>query len=108
MTYEIEFTKKRPIQQQESGLPKTFFVYEFFITSGAAKTSAEVVLSEAGVEAIEHGGKGPEAAGRIALQRLLKTGRNPFQDVIVLHMTHGYADHFARYGNFDSLPVLSD
>lgn len=87
---------------------KTFFVYEFLITSGATKTSAKVVFTEAGVEAIEHGGKDPEAAGRIALHRLLKSERNPLQGDIVLHVPHGYAAHFARYGNFDSLPVLSD
>jgi hypothetical protein len=108
MAYEIEFNSKRPLQEQESGLPKTFLVYEFFITSGGTTKSAKVVFSEAGVEVIERGGKDPEAAGRIALQRLLKSGRDPFQNQIVLHMTHGYSAHFARYGNFDSLPVLSD
>lgn len=108
MAYEIEFSKKEPLQEQESGFVKTFFAYEFVITSGAAKTFAKVVFSEAGVQAIEHQGKDPEAAGRIALQRLLKSGRNPFPDEIVLHVPHGYAAHFARYGNFDSLPLLAD
>lgn len=108
MAYDIEFSKKQPLQEQESELAKTFFAYEFVITRGAAKASAKVVFSEAGVHTIEHGGKDAEAAGRIAVQRLLKTGRNPFQDEIVLHVPHGYAAHFARYGNFDSLPVLSD
>jgi hypothetical protein len=108
MAYEIEFSKKEPLQEQDCGLVKTYFAYEFVIKGGAAKASAKVVFSEAGVEAIEHGGKDPESAGRIALQRLLKSGRNPFQDEIVLHVPHGYAAHFARYGNFESLPVLSD
>jgi len=108
MAYEIEFNNRQPLQEQESGLLKASFVYEFLITIGLTKTSAKVVFTEAGVEVIEHGGKDPEAAGRIALQRLLKSGRNPFQNEIVLHIPHGYADHFARYGNFDSLPVLLD
>jgi hypothetical protein len=108
MAYEIEFNSKQPLQEQVSGLPKTFLVYEFLIARGGTRKSAKVVFTEAGIEVIEHGGKDPEAAGRIALQRLLKTGRDPFQNEIVLHMTHGYSDHFARYGNFDSLPVLSD
>ena len=69
---------------------------------------ADVVLTEAGAEIIEQGGKDPKSAARIALHRLLKSGRDPFASQISLQIPYGHAAHFSRYGNYDSLPVLTD
>jgi hypothetical protein len=57
---------------------KASVVYTFTISNGLAKTHADVVLAETGVDIIEQKGKDPQTAAKIALERLLKKGREPF------------------------------
>ena len=52
-------------------------------------------------------GRYPKSAASIALNRLLKMGRDPFASQISLQIPYGHAAHFSKYGNFDSLPVLN-
>jgi hypothetical protein len=91
---------------QECTGPKAFIVYRFEILDGPKKTRADVVFTYAGVEIIEQEGKDLNSAASIALQRLLRSGRDPFMSQIFLQIPYGHAAHFSRYGNFDSLPVL--
>jgi hypothetical protein len=87
---------------------KASVVYGFTISNGVARTRAEVVLTEAGVDIIEQKGKDPQTAAKIALERLLKQGRNPFETQILLRVPFGHAEHFSRYGNYGTLPTLMD
>src|SRR6266404_3867358 len=87
---------------------KAKVVYTFAISNGFAKTHADVVFAEAGVDIIEQKGKDPQTAAKIALERLLKKGRDPFETQILLTVPYGHAEHFARFGNYETLPTLAD
>jgi hypothetical protein len=41
-------------------------------------------------------------------RRLLKGGRDTFVGSIHIKIPFGHASHFARYGNYESLPILTD
>jgi hypothetical protein len=47
-------------------------------------------------------------AARIVLERFLRDGRDPFAGLIRVRIPFGHAAHFAMYGNYESLPVLTD
>jgi antitoxin component of RelBE/YafQ-DinJ toxin-antitoxin module len=83
-------------------------VYTFTISNGLAKTHADVVLTEAGAAIIEQKGKDPQTAAKIVLERLLRQGRDPFESQILLTVPYGHAEHFARFGNYETLPMLAD
>jgi hypothetical protein len=106
MGYELEFV--RVGGDQSFGQIKASVVYTFSISNGHDKTKADVVITCGGVEVIEKGGKDPKTAAKIALDRALKKGRNPFASRISLQMPYGHAEYFSKQGNFDSLPVLGD
>lgn len=106
MTYEVLFMEIAGAHGNSG--PKGCMIYRFEIFDGPMKTHANVVLTEAGAEIIERGGKDPKSAASIALHRLLKSGRDPFASQISLQIPYGHAAHFSRYGNYDSLPVLTD
>ena len=102
MAYEVTFLEIAGPQESA----KAFVVYRFEILEGPKRARADVVLTSAGVEIIEQGGKDPKSAAGIALCRLLKAGRHPFESRTYLQIPYGHAAHFSKYGNFDSLPVL--
>ena len=106
MAYEVSFMETAG-GQHDTG-PKASVIYRFEISMDQKRTRADVVLTEAGAEIIEQGGKDPKSAASIALHRLLKSGRDPFASQISLQIPYGHAAHFSRYGNYDSLPVLMD
>jgi hypothetical protein len=83
-------------------------VYTFTISNEFAKTHADIVLTEAGVDIIEQKGKDPRTAAKIVLERLLKRGRDPFETQILLTVPYGHAEHFARFGNYETSPTLAD
>jgi hypothetical protein len=83
-------------------------VYTFTISNGLAKTHADIVLTEAGADIIEQRGKDPQTAAKIALERLLRQGRDPFETQIYLPVPYGHAEYFARHGNYETLPTLTD
>lgn len=99
--YEVQFVE---VFQTESGPVE----YRFTISYGSHTGRASVILTKSGVEIIEKGGKDPQAAATIALMRLLKDGRDPFGHNIRVSIPYGHAQHFAQYGNYNSLPVLTD
>ena len=105
MAYEVTFLEIA--RAQDTAGPKASVIYRFEIQDGSRNTRAEVVLTCGGVEIIEQGGKDPKSAASIALHRLLKAGRDPFESQIFLQIPYGHAAHFSRYGNYDSLPVLN-
>jgi hypothetical protein len=104
VAYEVTFLEIAGPEEKEG--PKAFVVFGFEILDGPRKTRADVILTYTGVEIIEQGGKDPKSAASIALQRLLREGRDPFESQISLQIPYGHAEHFSRYENFDSLPVL--
>ena len=69
---------------------KASVVYTFTISNGLVNTHGDVVLTDGGVEIIEQRGKDPKTAARIALERLLKHGRNPFETQIFLNVPYGH------------------
>jgi hypothetical protein len=81
-------------------------VYTFTISNGLVNTHGDVVLSDGGVEIIEQRGKDPKTAARIALERLLKQGRDPFESQISLSVPYGHAEYFSKNGNYEALPTL--
>lgn len=58
---------------------KASATYTFAISDGPVKTHAEVVLTDGGSEVIERKGKDAKEAARLALERLLVTGCDPFE-----------------------------
>jgi hypothetical protein len=92
---------------QDTAGPKTSAIYRFEILDGPKRTRADVVLTSGAVEIIERSGKDPRSAASIALHRLLRVGRDPFESPIFLQIPYGHAAHFSRYGNYDSLPILN-
>jgi hypothetical protein len=106
MGYDVELVgvdRERTGEQEKASV-----VYNFSVTNGQIKTHANIILTYGGAEIIEQRGKDPKSAARIALERLLRSGRDPFETRIFLRIPHGHADYFSRYGNYDSLPVLTD
>jgi hypothetical protein len=83
-------------------------IYKFRIAHGLSTAYADVLMTDGAVDAIAQKGKDPETAARIVLERLLRDGRDPFAGLIRIKIPFGHAAHFARYGNYESLPVLSD
>ena len=74
--------------------------YTFAVSNGPVKTHAEVILTEGGLEIIERKGKDARAAARLALERLLTTGCNPFEGPILLQVPYRQAEYFSKFGNF--------
>lgn len=74
--------------------------YTFAVSDGPVKTHAEVILADGGSEIIEGHGKDARAAARLALERLLVTGCDPFEGPIFLQVPYQQAEYFSRFGNF--------
>jgi hypothetical protein len=106
MGYELEFLDAAGEQSRRKN--KASVIYRFSVSNGSAKTHADVVITYVGAKVIEQGGKDPTTAAKIALDRLLKNGRDPFKSQIHLQIPYGRAEYFSKYGNYNSLPVLTD
>jgi hypothetical protein len=74
--------------------------YTFAISDGPEKTHAEVVITDGGHEVIEQKGKDAKAAARLALERLLVTGCDPFEGPIFLQIPYQQAEFFSKYSSF--------
>ncbi len=104
MRYEIDLAS---VQREIVG-SKASVIYKFRIASGLSTAYCDVLMTDGGIEVIENRGKDPETAARIALERLLRGGRDPFAGSILIKIPFGHAAHFAKYGNYESLPILTD
>ncbi len=87
---------------------KASVVYTFTISNGLVNTHGDVVLTDGGVEIIEQRGKDPKTAARIALERLLRQGRDPFETQIFLRVPYGHAEYFSKNGTYEALPTLTE
>jgi hypothetical protein len=106
MDYDIKLVN---VEREEAERPHwRIVVYRFAISNGSANTHGDVLVPEAGVNIIEEKGKDPHTAARIALERLLKRGRDPFEAQILLKVPFGHAEYFSRHGNYEALPILTD
>jgi hypothetical protein len=106
MEYDIKLVN---VEKEEAERPHwASVVYTFTISNGSANTHGNVVFTEGGVDIIEQNGKDPQTAARIALERLLRQGRDPFETQILLRIPFGHAEYFARYGNYETLPTLTE
>lgn len=83
-------------------------MYRFTISDESTHANGDVVLTQGGVDIIEKNGKDPQTAARVALERLLRSGRNPFETQILLKVPFGHAEYFSRHGNFEALPTLTE
>src|ERR1700722_16045690 len=97
MEYSVNFVNMD--RELADGHHRASVVYTFTISNGLANTHGDVVLTDGGVEIIEQRGKDPKTAARIALERLLKQGRDPFETQILLSIPYGHAEYFAKNGN---------
>ena len=79
---------------------KASATFTFAISKGTAKTHAEVVVADGSLEIIEGKGKAAKAAARLALEKLLTRGCNPFQDPILLCIPYPQAEYFSKFGTF--------
>jgi hypothetical protein len=84
MEYSMNFANVD--RELADGHYKASVVYTFAISNDVTNTHGHVVLTDGGVEIIEQRGKDPQTAARIALERLLKQGRNPFETRIFLRV----------------------
>jgi hypothetical protein len=106
MDYDIKLVN---VEIEEAEHPHWRIVlYRFAISSGSANALGDVLLPERGVHIIEQKGKDPHTAARIALERLLKRGRDPFETQILLRIPFGHTEYFSRHGNYEALPTLTD
>jgi hypothetical protein len=79
---------------------KAFATYTFAIYDGPVRTHAEVIVEDGGVEIIEQKGKDAREAARLALERLLVTGCDPFEAPIFLQIPYQQAEFFSKYSSF--------
>ncbi|MGB7436806.1 MAG: hypothetical protein WBR26_26605 [Candidatus Acidiferrum sp.] len=79
---------------------KASATFTFAISSGPVKTHAEVILTDDSLEVIQQQGKDARAAARLALERLLITGCDPFEDSIFVQIPYRQAEFFSKFGNF--------
>jgi len=103
--FKIRFTNVGSEQDNEHR--EVYMVYTFTISRGKTATQAEVILPEEGLEMIKQREKDPKTAAWMSLERVLKGGRDPFETPIILRIPFGYAEHFSKYGNYQSLPTLA-
>jgi len=109
MEYSINFLHEdKELADGHYKLYKASVIYTFTISNGLANTHGDVVLTDGGVEIIEQRGKDPKTAARIALERLLKRGRDPFKTQIFLNVPYGHAEYFSKNGNYEALPTLTE
>jgi hypothetical protein len=95
-------------REAANGPHRAYVVYTFTISNSLASTNGDVVLTEGAVDIIEKKGKDPQTAAKIALERLLKRGRDPFETQILLNVPFGHAEYFSRNGNYEALPTLTE
>jgi hypothetical protein len=106
MQYEIDLASvQRAIVD---GAYKASIIYTFRIASGLSTAYCDVLMTDGGAEVIEQRGKDPETAARIVLDRLLRSGRDPYAGSILIKIPYGHAAHFAKHGNYESLPILTE
>jgi hypothetical protein len=79
---------------------KASATYTFAISDGPVRTHAEVVMTDGGCEVIEQKGKDAKEAARLALERLLVTGCDPFEAPIFLQIPYQQAEFFSKYSSF--------
>jgi hypothetical protein len=104
MKYSVNFVNMD--RELAHGHYEASVVYTFTISNGLVNTHGDVVLTDGGVEIIKQRGKDPKTAARIALERLLKQGRDPFESQIFLNVPYGHAEYFSRNGNYEALRTL--
>ena len=88
------------------GCPEASATFTFTISDGPFKARAEVMLTNDGVEIIERAGKKAKVAARLALERLLVEGCDPFRTPVFLRVPYRQAELFSEYGNFDHVPTF--
>jgi hypothetical protein len=64
------------------------------------------MLTDDGVEVIKGAGKDAKAAARLALERLIAEGCDPFRTPIFLRVPYWHAEFFSEYGNFNQVPAF--
>jgi hypothetical protein len=106
MEYNINFVNVE--REAANGPHRAYVVYKFTISNGVDETHGDVVLTEGGIDVIEQKGRDPQTAAKIALERLLKRGRDPFETQILLSVPFGHAEYFSRNGNYEALPTLTE
>ena len=74
--------------------------YNFKIAEGSRQAHAEVMFTDGSRQFIEREGKNPREAARLALEKVLMTGRNPFQNPVLLRVSHKHAEYFAKHGSY--------
>jgi hypothetical protein len=79
---------------------KASTTYTFAISDGPARTHADVIFPDETFELIEGKGKSAKTAAKLALERLLVGGCDPFEDQIFIQISYRQAEFFSKYGNF--------
>jgi hypothetical protein len=105
MEYSINFVN---MDRELSDGHRASVVFTFMISNGLVNTHGDVVLTDGGMEIIEQRGKDPKTAARIALERLLKQRRDPFETQLFLNVPYGHAEYFSKNGDYEALPTLTE
>jgi len=106
VTYGIDFVNED--RELADGHHRASLVYTYRISNGFANTHGDVVLTNGSADIIEQTGKDPRTAARMALEGLLKQGRDPFESQIFLRVPYGYAEYFSENGSYEPLPALTE
>lgn len=97
MSVDIQFAHLNRERKCRGSKGSTTFTFD--ILNGSS-TRAEVIFTDGGVEIIEQCGQDAKKAARLALERLLAAGRNPFRFPVFLRVSYQHAEYFAKHGNF--------
>jgi len=106
MEYSINFVNMD--RELSDGHYRASVVFTFTISNGLVNTHGDVLLTDGGMEIIEQRGKDPKTAARIALERLLKQGRDPFETQIFLNVPYGHAEYFSKNGDYEAVPTVTE
>jgi len=79
---------------------KASATYTFSVSHGPEKTHAEVILTDTSLAVIEKTGRDARTAARLALERLLTRGCDPFENSIFVQIPYRQAAFFSKFGSF--------
>ncbi len=88
------------VRERTCGRSKPSTTYTFKISEGGKRSQAEIILTDGGPEVIEQSRQDAKAAARLALDRVLNAGYDPFKAPLFLRIPYQHAEYFSRHGEF--------
>lgn len=86
------------VRERACGRSQASATYTFKISEAGKKSQAEIILVDGGLEVIEQSHQDAKAAARLALDRILSAGYDPFKAPLFVRIPHQHAEYFSKYG----------